>query len=169
MQSDKKYADGARIMLQNITMQNCTQHAIPALLIKRLWSIELQDMRIINYSRGMLTSDSNITVHGTNYFHYNIGNDVVLILRSVISFHGGIKLIGNKVKNGGTIVSLNSTIIFYQRAEFVENKGKAGGAIALYESSCLVFWQQSRVIFLRNHVEQNGGAIFADASTIVVK
>ena len=168
VQSNKQYG-GARLFLQNITMQNCTQPKLPALLIKRLWFIDLQDIKIINCSRGMLASNSNITVHGTNYFHCNTGNDVFLLVRSVISFHGATKFSDNKVKFGSTVVSLNSTIIFYKRAQFVENEGKAGGAIALYESSCLVFWKQSRVIFLRNHVEQNGGAILADTSSILVQ
>ena len=34
-------------------------------------------------------------------------------------------------------------------------------AIVLYENSQLVFWEQSRAMFLRNHAEKNGGAIFA--------
>ena len=68
---------------------------------------------------------------------------------------------------GSTVVLINSTIKFRQTAELVQNEGKAGGAIALYENSQLVFWEQSRAMFLRNHAEKNGGAIFADASILV--
>ena len=113
--------------------------------------------------RGMVTSNSNVSVYGNNYFYHNTGNYISFSLRSIISIYGNIKFVSNKVNWdwGGTVVVINSTIKFRQTAELVKNEGKAGDAIVLYENSQLVFWEQSRAMFLRNHAEKNGGAIFA--------
>ena len=84
---------------------------------------------------------------------------------------GTQKFVGNKVIQewGGTIFAVNSTIIFQQNFKLVGNEGRACGVISLYRKSQLVFWERSKVTFLRNHAQQNGGAMLADASTIVVK
>ena len=119
----------------------------------------------------MITSNSNVSVYGDNYFYHNAGGYILLSLRSMISIHGNIKFISNKVKWewGGTVVLINSTVKFRQTAELVKNEGKAGGAIALYENSQLVFWEQSKVIFLRNHAEKDCGAVLVDVSTLAVQ
>ena len=170
VESNQKYYCDAKIKLQNITIQNCTQLA--ALYIKRMLSIELQDMRFTyNHLRGVVASNSNITLYGSNFFTNNTGKYILLTVKTKIYFHGNTKFVGNKVIQewGGTIFAVNSTIIFQQNFELVENEGRACGVISLYQTSHLVFWEQSKVTFLRNHAQRNGGAILADASTIVVQ
>ena len=169
MRSDKKYCN-AKIKLQNITIQNCT-HGTNTLYILGMSSIKLKNIKLSEnfLKRGMVTSNRHVSVYGNNYFYHNTGHYISFSLRSIVSIYGNIKFISNKVKWkwGGTVVLRNSTIEFRQTAELVKNEGKAGGAIALYENSQLVFWEQSRAMFLRNHAEKNGGAILADASTLV--
>ena len=169
VESNRKYCD-AKIKLQNITIQNCTRLA--ALYIKRMLSIEVKDMRFThNFIKGVVASNSNITLYGSNFFNYNVGNYILLTVKTVIYFHGNKKFVGNKAIQewGGTIFAVNSTIVFQQHVELVENEGRACGVISLYRKSHLVFWEQSKVTFLRNHAEKNGGAILADASPIVVQ
>ena len=170
VESNQKYYCDAKIKLQNITIQNCTR--LGALYIKRMLSIELQDMRFIyNHLRGVVASNSNITLYGSNFFTHNIGKYILLTVKTIIYFHGNTKFAGNKVIQewGGTIFAVNSTIIIQQNFELVENEGRACGVTALYRKSHLVFWEQSKVTFLRNKAQRNGGAILADASTIVVQ
>ena len=121
--------------------------------------------------RGVVASNSNITLYGSNSFTHNTGKYILLTVKTVIYFHGNTKFVGNKAIQewGGTIFAVNSTIIFQQNFKLVENEGRDCGVISLYGKSHLVFWEQSKVIFLRNHAEKNGGAILADASTIVVQ
>ena len=169
-QTRKKHGD-ARVKLKNVTIQNCTN--VIALDVHRL-SIDLQDITFIyncldEYVTGMIVVNSNISLYGSNYFTNNTGRRMLLLITSTISFHGHTKIIGNEVEMGSTVYVIKSTIIFQQKAELAENEGKAGGAIALYENSQFVFWEQSKITFLRNNAEQNGGAILADASTIVVQ
>ena len=169
VESNKKYCD-AKIKLQNITIQNCTR--LGTLYIKRMLSIELQDVRFIyNRLRGVVASNSNITLYGSNSFIHNIGKYILLTVKTIICFHGNTKFVGNKVIQewGGIIFAVNSTIIFQQNFKLVGNEGRACAVISLYRKSHLVFGKQSKVTFLRNHAQQNGGAILADASTIVVE
>ena len=155
--ADKNFCD-AWIELKNITLQNCTQRT--PLLVKNMISIKLQNIRFIYNLKGIAISGSNITVYGNNNFSHNIGRIHILILvNSKIAFHRNTKFVANKVELGGAIHAINSTVMFQQTAKLVDNEGRAGGAVALYKNSQLVVWQQSKVTFLRNHAEQNGGAM----------
>ena len=87
-----------------------------------------------------------------------------MLVNSILPFHGKTKIIANKVEWGGAIFAINSTVMFHQTAELVENEERAGCAVTLY-----IVEKQTKVTFLRNHAEQNGGAVLADASTIVVQ
>ena len=49
------------------------------------------------------------------------------------------------------------------------NEGRVGAAIALFNSSQLVFGEQSNITFLRNYSQLQGGAVLADGSTIIVE
>ena len=135
--SDKKYCN-AKIKLQNIAIQNCTR-GTNTLYIKKMFSIKLKNIKFSGnfVKRGMITSNSNVSVYGNNYFYHNTGDYILFSLRSIVSIYGNIKFISNKVKWdwGGTVVLINSTIKFRQTAELVQNEGKAGGAIALYQNS----------------------------------
>ena len=165
--ADQGHCD-AWIELQSIKVQNRTQ--FPPLLVRNMISIKLQNVRFIYNLQGITISNSNITVYGNNCFAHNTGhNNIIILVNSIISFHGDTKIIANKVERGGAIFAINSTVIFQQTAELVENEGRAGGAVALYQNSQFVVEKQSKVTFLRNHAEQNGGAVLADASTIVVQ
>ena len=138
VRSDKKKYCNAKIKLQNITIQNCT-NGINTLYILRMSSIKLKNIKFSGnfVKRGMVTSNSNVSVYGNNYFYHNTGNYISFSLRSIISIYGNIKFVSNKVNWdwGGTVVVINSTIKFRQTAELVKNEGKAGGAIVLYENS----------------------------------
>ena len=165
--ADQGHCD-AWIELQSIKVQNRTRFS--PLLVKNMISIKLQDIICIYSLMGITISNSNITVYGNNSFAHNIGhNNIIILHNSKINFHGDTKIIANKVEWGGAILAINSTVMFQQTAELVENEGRAGGAVALYRNSQLVFGKQSKVPFLKNHAEQNGGAVLADASTIVVQ
>ena len=158
----------AWIELQSIKVQNRTRFS--PLLVRNMISIKLQDITCIYNLMGIIVSNSNITVYGNNCFAHNIGhNNIIILVNSIISFHGDTKIIASKVERGGAIFAINSTVIFQQIAELVENEGRAGGAVALYKNSQLVVEKQSKVTFQRNHAEQNGGAVLADASSIVVQ
>ena len=88
----------------------------------------------------------------------------MMLVNSILSFHGKTKILANKVEWGGAIFAINSTVMSQQTAELVENEGRAGGAVALCKRSQLVVRQQSKVTFLKNHAEQNGGAVIVDYS-----
>ena len=158
--ADTKYCD-IRIKLQNITVQNSVLH------ISGMRSIEIQDMQ----SKGMSIVDGNITVSGRCCFMHihNKYLSIVSLFRSIITFYD-VKIIDNKVQQWDTVLLVNnSTIKFQHTAELVGNQGRAGGVIALYNSSWLVFGEQSNVTFLRNSAQQYGGAMLVDKSTIVVE
>ena len=154
-----------RIKLQNITMHNNS-----VLHISAMKSIIIQDINF-NHSRGMSIDDGTITASGGCYFTQmqTAIRSVVSLFRSTISFTGGVKFIENRVQKATVLLLNNSTIKFQHSAELVSNKGKVGGIIALYNSSQLVFGEQSNVTFLRNYAQQYGGAILVDGSTIIVE
>ena len=155
----------SEIVLRNITVLNSSVHALK---ISRMKCIKLQDVKFAcNSQNGILIYNSNVTVSGRCFFMNNTGHTGILYLyNSTMSFTEYVIFIGNQVEWAIVIVAKQSTFKFYQTAELVENKGKVGGAIALYDSSQLVFGNQSNVSFVRNHAEQNGGAILAEDSRL---
>ena len=158
----------SEIVLRNITVQNSSIHAMR---ISRMKSIKLQDVKFAcNSQNGILIYNSNVTVSGKCFFMNNTGHTGILYLyKSAMSFTEYVIFIRNQVEWAIVIVAKKSTFKFHQTAELVENKGKVGGTIALYDSSQLIFGNQSNVSFIRNRAEQNGGAILAKGSSLFVE
>ena len=77
----------------------------------------------------------------------NTGHTGILYLyKSTMSFNEYVRFIGNKAEWAIVIVATNSMIKFHQTAELVDNEGQVGDAIALYDSSQLIFGNQSNVM-----------------------
>ena len=158
-----------RTKLKNITVQNSTAHA---LYISNMKSIELHDVYF------------TYTIIIMNY-HYTTA--ISKLLEDVISsttpdtqvqFTWTTKVLYPLIENlmlnslekwANVILAGESTMTFQQTAEVVENEGSVGGATALFDDSQLLFGPKSKVTFLRNCAQQNGGGVLLHLSTMVVE
>ena len=172
METYSEYCD-ARIKLQNITVHNST--TVHALFIRGMKSIQLPNVKFTyNYNKESVLRihDSNIKASGRCHFINNTGHiGVVFLYQSNIFFcrESDVKFSENKAQLATVILANKSTMKFQQTAELVGNEGRVGAAIALFNSSKLVFGDQSYITFLRNYAQLQGGAILADGSTIIVE
>ena len=168
-----EYCD-ARIKLQNITVHNST--TVHALFIRGMKSIEFLNVKFTynnhNKETVLKIHDSNITASGRCHFINNTGHrGVAFLYESNIFFRreSDVKFSENKAQLATVILANKSTMKFQQTAQLVGNQGRVGAAIALFNSSKLVFGEQSYITFLGNHAQLQGGAILADGSTIIVE
>ena len=164
--TDERPCD-ARVKLRNLTVQNTTKQKF---YIFRMTSIELEDVKFTYNEYKLYLTYSNIKVFGRCHFINNTGYPSIVYLdESNISFHGNVKFIGNKAKWATVILVSYSTMKFHQTAQLEGNEGWEGSAIASYGGSQLICGKQSEVLFLKNYAQQDGGAILAESSTLVLE
>ena len=132
--------------------------------------VKLKDLQFSeNFVKtGITTMSSNISVYGNNHLHHNTGMYILFSLRSIITVHGNIKFISNKVrkwKYGGTVaIFADASTLVVQRGAFVsfiENSGHDGGALALNSGAIIcIRGSHAKIMFVQNHAQHYGGALY---------
>ena len=131
-------------------------------------NIRVEKAVSILYGAVILVRMSTLHISGNNYFNHNIVKlfgGALFSLKGNITFSGSNLFEDNTASYGGALYSRNSNITFTGSNVFEDNTAFFGGAIHVADTN-INFSGESH--FLRNHANQEGGAIVNYRSKILL-